>query len=185
MATYIYINGYPAVGKLTVAKELEKRIPQSKIYDNHLMIDGVAALVERSSPHYQDLRTAARRFFLDIISTHDVTDGVTWIFTDSREKSAEAAAAAQDYKDAAARRNVPFVSVILHCDAQENERRILGEGRGGRTNTKLVDVEILRQIRREEGLHRFGGDCELELDITNLEPAVAAETIRRHVEQVT
>ncbi|KAK1766698.1 hypothetical protein QBC33DRAFT_83827 [Phialemonium atrogriseum] len=51
MLQYIYINGYPGVGKLTVAKELEKLIPGSKIYHNHLLIDPVAPLVERTSPH--------------------------------------------------------------------------------------------------------------------------------------
>ncbi|KAM0287738.1 hypothetical protein ACHAQH_000269 [Verticillium albo-atrum] len=183
MSSYVYINGYPGVGKLTIAKELERQIPGSKVYDNHRMIDGIAPIVERSSPHYQELRTAARRFYLGIISTHEATDGVTWIFTDAREASAEAAAAAQDYKDAAARRGIPFASVVLRCTAEENERRIVGEGRGG-ANTKLIDLDVLRAIRREEGLHRFGGDSELELDITTLEPAVAAEFIRKHVEKM-
>ncbi|KAM0330010.1 hypothetical protein ACHAQA_004179 [Verticillium albo-atrum] len=184
MASYIYINGFPGVGKLTIAKELEKQIPESKVYDNHRMIDGIALMVERSSPHYQELRTAARRFYLNLLSTHEATNGVTWIFTDSRESSIIGSTAAQDYKDAAAKRGVPFTPVVLHCEAGENERRLVGKGRGGDVNTKLVDPAILRDIRREEKMHQFGGEREFNLDITNLEPAEAAKRIREHVEKV-
>lgn len=52
----IYINGFPGVGKLTVAKELQTLLPNAEVVDNHRLIDPVAAIYERSHPRYQALR---------------------------------------------------------------------------------------------------------------------------------
>lgn len=135
MPQYIYINSYPGVGKLTVAKELEKLIPGSKVYHNHLLIDPVAPLVERTSPHYHTIRASLRRHVLDIIATSEATQHVTWVFTDSRSSSPIGSAAAQDYENAAIKRGVPFVSVILQCELEENLKRVANEGRGANLST--------------------------------------------------
>ena len=84
---FIMINGYPGVGKLTVAKELRlvsfsslsflplllflstrhlsvligprsTVLPHVKVFHNHLLIDAAAALYERGDPAYQPLRKA-------------------------------------------------------------------------------------------------------------------------------
>ena len=87
MGAFIYINGYPGVGKLTIAKELSyvslhisyvnqllayplcnrKVIANSKIFHNHLLIDPVAALFKRDMDEYQPLRKALVRGFLERI----------------------------------------------------------------------------------------------------------------------
>ena len=184
MAQYIYINGYPGVGKFTVAKELEKLMPGSKVYHNHLLIDPVAPLVDRSSPHYRAIRTSLRRHVLEIIATSEATKDVTWIFTDSASDDPTGGASALDYQDAAARRGVPFLSVVLWCDLNENLRRVVQEGRGGGLNTKLTDPEIAQTIRLEEELYRFGGPSELELDTTSTGPIEAARQILAHISRV-
>ena len=66
MPQYIHINGYSGVGKLTIAKKIEKLIPNSKIYHNQLFIDTLASLVDRHSPHYHDIRSSFRRHILNI-----------------------------------------------------------------------------------------------------------------------
>ncbi|KAL8860484.1 MAG: hypothetical protein Q9178_003143 [Gyalolechia marmorata] len=53
---FVYINGYPGVGKYTIAKELAQMLPNAKLLDNHLFIDPVAAVYDRSMPEYQGLR---------------------------------------------------------------------------------------------------------------------------------
>lgn len=68
MPPYIYINGCPGIGKLTIAKELEKLVLNSKVYHNHLLIDPIASLVDRDSPHYHDIRTSFRRHILNTIA---------------------------------------------------------------------------------------------------------------------
>ncbi|KAK4450709.1 hypothetical protein QBC34DRAFT_424442 [Podospora aff. communis PSN243] len=97
---------YPGVGKLTVAKDLEKLIVGSKIIHNHVtvLIDPVAAIADRSSPYYDEIRTNLRRYFLDIIATSPATKDSTWIFTDSRSSSSVGSVAAQHYEKAAAKR---------------------------------------------------------------------------------
>lgn len=184
MPQYIYINGFPGVGKLTVAKELEKLIPDSKVYHNHLLIDPIAALVDRSSPHYRAMRTSLRRHILDLIATSEATQHATWIFTDSQSTDPIGSATAQDYQDAAVKRGVPFISVILHCGLEENAKRLVHEGRGAGSNTKLTDLEILRAIRQEEDIHKFGGLEELEVDTTDISPAEAAQRILEHIRKV-
>ncbi|KAH7202525.1 hypothetical protein BKA60DRAFT_163286 [Fusarium oxysporum] len=69
MPCFIYINGYPGIGKLTIAKELQQLLPNSKVYHNHLLIDPIDALVERSSPGYHEMRTGLRRYILNEIVT--------------------------------------------------------------------------------------------------------------------
>jgi len=58
---WIYINGYPGVGKLTVAhalaRALESRSRSARVYHNHLLIDPVGAIVERDAPEYRALRS--------------------------------------------------------------------------------------------------------------------------------
>ncbi|KAL7953302.1 hypothetical protein V8C34DRAFT_318285 [Trichoderma compactum] len=162
MPQYIYINGYPGVGKLIIAKKLEKLIPSSKIYHNRLFIDPVAPLVDRHSPHYHDIRTSFRRHILSTIAT----------------------TGAEDYRDAANKRGVPFTSIILRCQLEENVIRVLGEGRGAGFNTKLTDPEALKRIRQEEDIYTFGGPYELEIDITNITPIGAAQQIYEHLVEV-
>ncbi|KAF9875522.1 hypothetical protein CkaCkLH20_06903 [Colletotrichum karsti] len=180
MPSYIYINGYPGVGKLTIANELLKLIPGSKVLHNHLFIDPVAAMVERSSPEYDDIRSHLRREILGLLR-RPATRDTTWIFTDSRCTSATGSAAAEDYREAAAVRGVPFVSVVVDCGLEENQRRLVREGRGEGKNTKLTDVGILEAVRREEIMFRFGGEAELELDVSELTPVEAARMILSHV----
>ncbi|EWG41498.1 hypothetical protein FVEG_03601 [Fusarium verticillioides 7600] len=88
MPCFIYINGYPGIGKLTIAKELQQLLPDSKVYHNHLLIDPIDALVERSSPGYHEMRTGLRRYVLNEIATSECTKDKTWIFTDAREVTA-------------------------------------------------------------------------------------------------
>lgn len=181
---FIYINGYPGVGKLTVARELEKLLPKSKIYHNHLLIDPIAPLVDRTSPEYTAIRTNLRRQILDVIATSEATRDTTWIFTDSWCTSEAGRDAAKDYQDAASRRGVPFITVIMTCNPGENARRIVDEGRKGRNYTKLRDVEVLRSIRKQEEIFRFGGHEELVLDVTDLSPKDSAQRIVKHVRRV-
>lgn len=43
---FVYINGYPGIGKLTVANELTKIVPSSEVIGNHSLIDPVARKYE-------------------------------------------------------------------------------------------------------------------------------------------
>ncbi|TDZ48443.1 hypothetical protein CTRI78_v008163 [Colletotrichum trifolii] len=138
MPYYIYINGYPGIGKLTVAKELQGLLPNSKVYHNRLLIDPIAPIVE-----LEDVRRT------------------TWIFTDSRSTSPSGATAAEDYQRAAEQRGAKFTPIMLHYDLEENLRRIANEEQLSGENTKLTDKDILQPVQEEEDLCQFGGVYEL------------------------
>lgn len=64
MAPLVWINGYPGVGKLTVAKAIANLDPTVIVLDNHQLIDPVEAKFSRSHPQYQPERQICRRAML-------------------------------------------------------------------------------------------------------------------------
>jgi hypothetical protein len=87
---------------------------------------------------------------------------------------------ARDYEEAAAKRGVPFISVILDCNLEENLKK-LGNKDRGRSTTKLIDMGIVRAIREAEQIYRFGRVREREMDITCKGRGEAALEILEHV----
>ncbi|KAF5553087.1 ribose 5-phosphate isomerase A [Fusarium phyllophilum] len=184
MPCFIYINGYPGIGKLTIANELQQLLPDSKVYHNHLLIDPIDALVERSSPGYQEMRTGLRRHVLDEIATSEYTKNKTWIFTDAREASAAGEMGAKDYEAAAGKRGVSFISIVLECEIEENIKRAINPTRVANIGAKLIDENILRPILENETIYRFGKETELVLDVTKLSSKEAALQIKEHVDRL-
>ncbi|KAK1637320.1 hypothetical protein BDP81DRAFT_393992 [Colletotrichum phormii] len=189
MACFIYINGYPGVGKPTIANALSKLIPGSRVFHNHLVIDHVAAMLDRDDAEsYNDLRTTFRKQALDAIATHAALAGKTFIFTDARESSPLSSGAARDHNAAAERRGVPFISVVLRCDLDENVKRLAGRrcvgGDEAVSNTKLTDGEILRKVRDMETIFECGDENEMYLGVTTLGSGDAALLILQHVNAV-
>ncbi|KAI0141248.1 hypothetical protein GGR57DRAFT_487482 [Xylariaceae sp. FL1272] len=179
---FIWINGYPGVGKLTVARELCTMLEKSKVLDNHLLIDPVAAVFDREDPEYQPARTKIRRMMLDSIVESKSKEDITWIFTDQRSGPA-GQEGAEDYQRAALAKGAPFIPVILDCDREEHFRRFVGDGRG-KANTKLTDPAILSMILEGEETWRFRIPYELELDVTHLTAEAAARKICEHVRKL-
>ncbi|KAL9531945.1 hypothetical protein SMMN14_04021 [Sphaerulina musiva] len=178
---FVYINGYPGVGKLSVARELRAILPNAKVFDNHSLIDATSSIYERGMPEYQPLRRQMRRVVLDSIATSESTREITWIFTDQQSSDDTGASAAQDYAAAAQARQSPFVSIILTCDLEENVRRLTFASRGGESNTKLTDVNVLHHIRDTEDIYHFGGELEVEIDVTHKAPDVVAREIEKFI----
>jgi hypothetical protein len=167
-------------GKATIAANLPNK---SKIFDNHLLIDPVAAIFDRDMPGYQPLQEIFRRECLSAISQSSLAGqkDVTWILTDSRSSGPSRTSSALDYQKAAFRAGLPFFSVILHCGLEENLQRVTGLNRGGPQNTKLTDTAVVCGIREKEDLFHFGGENESELDVTYRSPGEAAGLIFKHI----
>ncbi|TDZ87594.1 hypothetical protein C8034_v006664 [Colletotrichum sidae] len=156
MACFIYINGFPGVGKETTAKSLSELIPGSKVLGNHQLIDPIAKTMGRKNKEYYRQRARLR---------HKSSENI-----------------AREYEDAAKRQGVPFFPVLLTCELEQNLRRVVGTGRGEKWgNTKMTDTAELEKMRRNGSVFRFGGPLELELDVTHLSPEVAAWQILGHV----
>lgn len=78
MLVLIVLNGYPGVGKLTIARELgwvyttrhcsggassqsktdpsRRILPRARVFSNHLLIDAAAALFHRDDPGFMPMR---------------------------------------------------------------------------------------------------------------------------------
>ncbi|KAK5135117.1 hypothetical protein LTR08_005642 [Meristemomyces frigidus] len=138
------------IGKLTVALALQPLLAGSHVLHNHELIDPVGKDHPRGGPYYQLKRAEYRQSRLKpIIHDHCLRDTI-FIFTDSQTEHNECVG---DYTELAlsehARR---FYSVILHCEAKENERRLMMPGMGIEAgNGKLTDVEVLREYRAKGG----------------------------------
>jgi hypothetical protein len=181
---FIYINGYPGVGKLTIARELLTLLPQpARLVDNHLLIDPVAALLERGSDEYQALRKAVRLTILLAIARSSELKSTNIVFTDSQSSSPLGSIVAKDYFDSAKNRGCPFFSIRLVCAEEEHFRRAVDGRRQNDGTTKLTDINILRQIRMQEDIFSFGGPLELTLDVSRMSPDVAAREIVEFVKQ--
>ncbi|TDZ18410.1 hypothetical protein Cob_v008570 [Colletotrichum orbiculare MAFF 240422] len=182
MACFIYINGFPGVGKETTAKSLSQLIPGSKVLGNHQLIDPIAKTMGRKNKEYYRQRARLRRLTLQVITESSDTEGIVYIFTDCRSADKISENIAREYEDAAKRQGVPFFPVLLTCQLEENLRRVVGTGRGEKWgNTKMTDTAELEKMRRNGSVFRFGGPVELELDVTHLSPEVAAWQILGHV----
>lgn len=48
-------------------------------------------------------------------------------------------------------------------------------------NTKLTDVNILHHIRDTEDIYHFGGELEVEIDVTHKAPDVVAREIEKFI----
>ncbi|KAF8418618.1 hypothetical protein EV426DRAFT_618900 [Tirmania nivea] len=185
----IHINGWPGVGKLTVARFLTQLLggpDHCRLIHNHLLIDPAGALLPRTSPTYQSLRQAFRKVTFDCLSLCPETFNHTYVFTDFTSSDALGSSVASEYAEAARSRKCVFVPIILECNPEENARRIRGANRDSEGHGKLTDTTILLEMKARSALYRFENDAnQLELDVSNLEPLQAAEVILRHIIRVT
>ncbi|KAL9080471.1 MAG: hypothetical protein Q9157_000785 [Trypethelium eluteriae] len=204
-APLVVLNGYPGVGKAAVASALQKLIPNSKCLDNHLLIDPVAALLEREDAGYRDLRKALvcisfyydleskdslmlkhflfqRDPIFDCIATNPSLRPRTVITTYYQETFADRAIDLEECLHSARRGGRLLIVFILTCSKEENMRRLLDKSR--ESKSKLRDIKILEDILENHFVYSFDKAgfkpptvWEYSLDITSLDPQGAALVI--------
>jgi hypothetical protein len=186
----LLLNGFPGVGKLTIARNLLNLLapastdhstpstgPKIRLLDNHLLIDPVSAIEpERTASHYS-LRRSFRELAFSAIKSlpGDMVILMTSCLSDTEEgrsQFAEVLAVAEG-------RGCPMVVLNLVCGVEENGRRVECEERRGSANGvekgKLTDRALLERFRAEyelldlEKLEEAGIKliCE-EIETTNL-----------------
>ena len=97
-AHIIYINGWPGVGKLTVARHLQTLIPDSRVLHNHELIDPVEKRYSRTHPAYYAKRGEYRSQRLKPVAKDPALRDTVFIFTDSQAEHTECVG---DYTDLA------------------------------------------------------------------------------------
>lgn len=75
----IFLYGPPAVGKLTVAKELTK-LTGYKLFHNHLTVDLVSSLYEWGSPKYWKYLRSIREQLLANLAKDDINIIFTYVY---------------------------------------------------------------------------------------------------------
>ncbi|EJD45810.1 hypothetical protein AURDEDRAFT_165261 [Auricularia subglabra TFB-10046 SS5] len=180
-APFIYMGGYPGVGKQTVARELLKIIPGSRLIDNHLLIDITRAVFRQGSPEYEALRSKLRNDMLEAIVKEEAARGTTFIFTGAHVATNPISVIARDFERAAAARGSPFVSAVLSCERSEHVQRLLDPPRATR---KLYKEDVLVRIIESGPAFLFGCEHELQIDSTGMKPEEVAAKIVEYVKSI-
>lgn len=169
----LFLHGPPAVGKLTVARELAARTGW-RLFHNHLTVDLVLSVYDFGTPGFIALReqiwlAVIRRALADrlpgLIFTFNPENSVPQRFID--DLLAEITAAGGE-----------VIPVQLTASEAEIERRLGAASR--RTMQKLVDLPLYRQLR-DAGVFSTPQipAPRLTIDTERHSPAAAAEMIAR------
>ena len=178
----IHINGFPGVGKLTIARHLVDLLKpyNAKLVHNHLLIDPASAVLPRSSSCYQSLRRAIRAAVFDTLAECPDTFGSVVVFTDFQSNDEIGSSVMAEYRSMATRRHCTFVPIILTCSKEENLKRLGNTERS--LHGKLTDSELVSYIRDTDDVHRLAD--EMTLDVTTLDANAAARLIYTHIVDV-
>lgn len=144
--TFIYLIGFPATGKYTIAKALCELEPNIKLVDNHLInnpIFGVLSLDGKTKLHSEiwNYVTQIWDIVSDVIINYADKES-SFVFTNVLLEEDEADKKQyQRIKNIAEKRNGKFIPVLLTCSQDELIKRVTNEDRKARH--KMLDVEGL------------------------------------------
>lgn len=169
----IVLNGYPGVGKLTIGQALAPMIG-GRLLDIHSIYNIAFTLTEVKSESFYETIRAVQAIADQRI--RELPEHVPVILTEIlTEGSGFAEECKQRLLDLGRDRG-PVLMVHIHCDLEENKRRITGSSRIGAR--KPLDPEMA--VRNHEGGAVLTGSdwafC-LQLDATDLSARQSAEKI--------
>ena len=169
----IFIYGMPAVGKLTVARELA-RLTHLPLFHNHLVVDTVLSLFEFGSPPFVELR---EKIWLEMFkkAVESKLPGLLFTFAFDRTVSRSFIENLQQVVKAP---NGEIFFVELTCEHNEQEKRLTDASR--KTFGKLSSLELYRELNAagafvDPGIPSGG----LTIDVTQRRPSDTAMMIAR------
>lgn len=169
----IFIHGAPAVGKLTVARELAA-LTGFRLFHNHLTVDLVSSLFPFGSESFIVLR---EQIWLAAL-TEAARQNLSLIFTFNPERTVRERFI-QDAIEVVEAAGGRVVFVELTCGEDELERRM--EDWSRKEFGKLASTEQYRSLKTS-GAFEFPTLPEgLSVDTTNRSPADSAQLIREQV----
>ena len=169
----VFLHGPPAVGKLTVARELW-RLTGFSLFHNHLTVDLVSSLFPFGSESFVRLREQVWLAAFAEAARNDVS----LIFTFNPERTVRERFI-QDTLDVVAAAGGEVVFVELSCAEEELERRMADASR--KEFGKLASVEQYRSLQDAGAFHFPKLPDGLALDTTNSSAANTAELIRDYI----
>lgn len=168
----IHLNGWPGVGKLTVARCL-RDLSGGRLLDNHTVFNVAFALTDFRSPEFYDTARAARDTAFDCAAR--LPADVPLIMTNALSDSDWGRENWDAVRALATRRNVPLFAVILTCDEHEQAKRMSSPEReylGKLSDPKQFSV-------RGRTLIADGADHLIRLDTTSVPADETARSIWR------
>jgi hypothetical protein len=169
----VYIHGAPAVGKLTVARELA-RLTGFRLFHNHLTVDLVSSLFDFGSEPFIRLR---EQIWLAAFA-EAARDNVSLIFSFNPERTVRERFI-QNTLDVVGSAGGRVAFVELTCAEDELERRI--EDASRKDFGKLASVEQYRTLKDAGAFHFPKLPNGVSLDTTNQLPADSARLISEYV----
>ena len=169
----VFLHGRPAVGKLTVARELAS-LTGFRLFHNHLTVDLVSSLFPFGSEPFIILR---EQIWLAAFA-EAARNSVSLIFTFSPERSVRERFI-QDAINVVGYAGGHAIFVELTCAEEELQGRIGDASR--KKFGKLASVEKYRSLV-EAGVFQFSKLPKgMSLDTTNQSPAESAKQISEYV----
>jgi chloramphenicol 3-O-phosphotransferase len=169
----VFLHGAPAVGKLTVARELA-RLTGFRLFHNHLTVDLVSSLFSFGSEPFVLLR---EQIWLAAFA-EAARNNVSLIFTFNPERTVRERFI-QDALDVVGLAGGEVVFVELTCTEEELERRI--EDASRKEFGKLASIEQYRSLKDAGAFHFPKLPNGISLDTTNQPAAETAELISEFV----
>ena len=169
----VVLNGYPGVGKLTIAQELVGLI-EGRLLDIHTVYNVAFALTEFKSPEFMEAIEKIEAIAHDLVRKLPRSTPV--VMTTVLAGSSAWGDAEWARIEALGLDREPLCVVHIQCDLNENIRRIEAEGRGAKRKPR--DGGMARR-NHEERKPLLGANAAnlLELDATQLTPQQAAKAI--------
>jgi hypothetical protein len=172
----IVLNGFPGVGKLTILKEAKKLLPgKTRLVDNHVLIDAVAALhPERSTTHH-NLRRLVRKPIFEEIRNMARDEGYVFLMLACLvEQSDNDTAFLDEYVDLVRGTSVPLFWINARCDEERIKERVGSPERCQSGKTKLTDVDTVIGLMHEHDLinpleRGYTDDGSVNLWVRNLD----------------
>jgi predicted kinase len=170
------LYGPPAVGKLTIAKEIA-RLTGFKVFHNHLTVNLVAAILPRGTPAYRQLLWHIRyAVFTEAAQAH--IDGLIFTMVYRHDQEPYIARCVEIVEQFGG--TVCFVHV--YCQAETVRQRVVREDR--KQHGKITSVELLNELlSRWEPQATFEAATQwdsLRLNTDVLGPVEAAQQVIAH-----
>ena len=167
----VHLNGMPGTGKRTLAVLLSQRLP-GRLVDNHSIINEVTRTHQHGSPPYIEAVKAETGRILRLYPNE------TLIFTNAlaaeRSEDRERLDQVADFARGSGR---IFWQILLRCDLQENQRRVVSADRV--LQQKLTDPAVLEGLHRDYTIYHPPAAHRLELDVTQLSPEQAVDQLAK------
>jgi predicted kinase len=172
----ILLYGPPAVGKLTIAKEIA-RLTGFKVFHSHLTVNLVEAIFPRGTPSRSkllwDLRYAV---FAEAAQAH--LDGLIFTMVYGRDREQAIARCVEIVKSCGGE----VCLVHVHCHAETLRQRVVREDR--KQHGKITSVELLNELLSHwEPQSTFEAATQwdsLSLNTDVLRPVEAAQQVIAH-----